>query len=213
MIHYNPKDIIGTTIGYFKILSNIKPKNKHNKKSKCYVCRCFCGKELVLTDYQLYTKSPKSCGCWRGLPPGRTVKNKHYGKYLNTAKRKKLVFSLTQDEFDKLVTAPCFYCGREPYRIIRSEDNKFPLALNGLDRMNNTKGYIKGNVVSCCPQCNTMKMDYPVLDFYKSILNISLNTLKKFPKSNFAKLLREKITQSVEIASSVDIIDPPKPYN
>lgn len=41
----------------------------------------------------------------------------------------------------------CFYCGDPINRI-------------GLDRYDNSKGYIKGNIVACCTTCNRMKLDH-----------------------------------------------------
>jgi hypothetical protein len=47
----------------------------------------------------------------------------------------------------KLMSQECTYCKREPTR-------DYP---NGLDRLDNTKGHIIGNVVPCCETCNMMK--------------------------------------------------------
>jgi hypothetical protein len=33
--------------------------------------------------------------------------------------------------------------------------------VNGIDRMDNTKGYVLGNIVSCCTECNYVKRDKP----------------------------------------------------
>lgn len=62
----------------------------------------------------------------------RLQKNEH------TIKRK---FAYT------LMSMPCTYCGDTP-------TNTSP---NGLDRVDNSKGHILGNVVPCCETCNMMK--------------------------------------------------------
>jgi hypothetical protein len=46
--------------------------------------------------------------------------------------------------------APCHYCGGEVEQRL------------GLDRIENDKGYIPGNVVQCCLTCNHMKRSHPV---------------------------------------------------
>ena len=45
---------------------------------------------------------------------------------------------------------PCHYCGGEVTQRL------------GLDRVDNDKGYIPGNVVQCCTTCNSMKLDLSV---------------------------------------------------
>lgn len=42
----------------------------------------------------------------------------------------------------------------------------------GVDRIDNTKGYIKGNCVTCCKWCNMMKKNLSVEDFIKHITKI-----------------------------------------
>lgn len=70
----------------------------------------------------------------------------HYGNYVRDAGIKNINFELTFEEFVKIVTSPCFYCG-----II--QDNGF----NGIDKEKFDKGYVKENSLSCCSMCNVMK--------------------------------------------------------
>lgn len=52
-----------------------------------------------------------------------------------------------------LVTDFCFYCGVPPSPV------------HGIDRVDNAKGYIFGNVVTCCRRCNTAKSDLSPQEF------------------------------------------------
>lgn len=65
-------------------------------------------------------------------------------EYRGNAKRRGITFDLTQKQFLSLWEQPCAYCGGEVHKI-------------GIDRVNNSVGYIISNVVSCCPQCNRLK--------------------------------------------------------
>lgn len=56
-------------------------------------------------------------------------------------------WSLTFEEWYALVTKPCHYCG-----LFHNEQSG-----RGLDRIDNKRGYYKDNVVSCCPECNTVR--------------------------------------------------------
>jgi len=76
----------------------------------------------------------------------RKVQDKYYSYKYNSNKKNR-DFELTQKEFfDLILNHRCFWCG--------GFDGKFLL---GIDRLDSTKGYIKGNCVPCCFSCNKMK--------------------------------------------------------
>jgi hypothetical protein len=54
-----------------------------------------------------------------------------------------LEFSLSLEDFVAYKLMPCFYCG-DPSKV-------------GIDRIDNSKGYVRGNMVACCFECNRMK--------------------------------------------------------
>jgi hypothetical protein len=59
---------------------------------------------------------------------------------------KKNLFTLTQQDFEKLVIQPCYYCGfYSKYKFV------------GIDRIDNNKGYLINNCVPACSMCNMMK--------------------------------------------------------
>lgn len=67
--------------------------------------------------------------------------------YKERAEKKSLEFELTKEEFDTLKDNACAYCSRA-----NTATHK-----NGIDRMDNSKGYTMDNCVTCCGQCNQMK--------------------------------------------------------
>jgi hypothetical protein len=68
-----------------------------------------------------------------------------YNQYrYKSVKQRHLVFTLSVDEFKKLVEQPCFYCGEQ------SEPR-------GIDRRDNRIGYVIWNSQSCCGVCNKIK--------------------------------------------------------
>ena len=82
-----------------------------------------------------------------------------FQSYKINAKRRKIVFELTIDEFGLYWQQPCFFCGDDITTI-------------GIDRVDNTKGYIVENIVSCCKICNRMKYIHSVNDFTQHIRKI-----------------------------------------
>lgn len=68
-----------------------------------------------------------------------------FALYKRAAKSRSLAFELTLDQFMSFWGKPCFYTGRNISTI-------------GLDRVDNAKGYVMGNVVPCCLAANKAKM-------------------------------------------------------
>jgi hypothetical protein len=100
-------------------------------------------------------KNAENAKNWRAANPEK-MKQKYldkkksiisnYKTYQMSASEKRLTFSFTVEDYEKLVKLPCYYCG-----II--EERGF----NGIDRLNSTEPYIQSNCVSCCTMCNMMK--------------------------------------------------------
>jgi len=70
---------------------------------------------------------------------------------IQTAARKKKEFTLTEDEYNSEIAKPCYYC-----QDLFGKDKGFGI---GLDRIDNSIGYLPGNVVSCCKCCNLTRGD------------------------------------------------------
>ena len=66
-----------------------------------------------------------------------------------SAKQRGEVFTLSREEYFGLLAKPCAYCAL-PNDVQRGV---------GLDRIDNSKGYEPGNVVSCCRLCNVTRVD------------------------------------------------------
>jgi hypothetical protein len=69
-----------------------------------------------------------------------------------------LLFTLSESEYENLIIRPCYYCGF--YSLTR---------FNGIDRINNNKGYILDNCISCCKMCNMIKYSQHPNEFLDKI--------------------------------------------
>lgn len=83
------------------------------------------------------------------------VATKIYRKYQHGAKARGYAFELTPSEFLSLCTSDCTYCGRPPQPHYRWSN----VALGGVDRIDNDKGYTSDNSCACCTVCNFIKKD------------------------------------------------------
>ena len=89
----------------------------------------------------------------------------YYKQYYTKAHKRELKFELTLEQFAELIQKPCQYCNH-------SKEGD----ANGIDRMNNTIGYIVGNCVPCCEMCNRMKAFYHPLFFIQKAKYIATKT-------------------------------------
>jgi hypothetical protein len=101
--------------------------------------------------------------------PKRASINAIYGKYKDRAKVKNIKFDLNIKEFIDLISKPCYYCTNKLMSTMKTTSGRQRLYYNGLDRVNNKKGYVKSNIVPCCKICNRAKGDLTLKDFFSWI--------------------------------------------
>ncbi len=128
-----------------------------------YLCRCDCGniKEIADPNWGV----TQSCGCARKLPSGMASRNATLRSYKRDAKYRNLTWLLTEQEFDRLTGSNCYYCGEFPSNRHTSDYRSGDFIYNGIDRIDNNRGYESDNVVPCCFRCNEMKHTYTMSEF------------------------------------------------
>ena len=174
---------IGSRFGRLIVISDgFRNPEKHNRY---YVtCKCDCGTTKDIAQNDLREIRTKSCGCiwrekiaeggWNKLAEGESAFRTLYRNYRDRAKRNKLDFSLDPLDFKHLVVQNCHYCGQSPLQQINSKYNG-AFIYNGIDRKNNSFGYIKENCVACCKKCNTLKRDMSYDEFIEYFTKIYNN--------------------------------------
>lgn len=149
-----------------------------------------CKSEYKIKRSSLSKKSTRSCQKCRALsasmkmkgrpahnrlPDGEGSFNLLYSSYKQSAKNRGISFSLSVDEFKVLTKGNCHFCGSEPATkapVSRKAIKATPYIYNGIDRIDNTKGYEAGNMVSCCGYCNKMKGPLQLDKFFSLVSNI-----------------------------------------
>lgn len=182
-------DLTGHKIGKLLVL-NRGVNNKHRRVQ--WDCLCDCGKKLTITTTAINRKMiarAKSCGCAqkdkyqlikRRALPGIRGFNALYGSYKYQAKKRNLLFELSKDQLRAIVTKNCHFCGAVPSRIAKAhykitiKNSEF--VYNGIDRLDNTQGYVPYNLVSCCYTCNRAKSDMSLMEFRNWIMDLFNNT-------------------------------------
>ena len=110
-----------------------------------------------------------------------------YNAYKKSAAKREYDFSLSIAKVKEIIFQPCVYCGSKGNNIYKKTKH-LNILYNGIDRLNSNLGYIEGNVVPCCKNCNIGKNDLPY--------NVWIEYLNRM--SNFYLSNRDNIVNRVE---------------
>jgi hypothetical protein len=125
-------------------------------------CNCHEDFEKYLTRYNKESKLCKSCNQKQQLLDDKRQNrkrnyknenlknlNRYYKQYIKSAIGRNYIIELQFEDFQELVKQKCHYCD-----YIKNGE------ANGVDRVDNSKGYTKENCVACCEICNRIKHVY-----------------------------------------------------
>lgn len=154
-------------------------------KTATWKCQCDCGNIKDISGGDLRSGKTGSCGCLGKLPKGESAFNSTYSQYRRNAAKRNLEFLLSKDQFRELTSSYCYYCGRFPSNSRISNNGDF--TYNGIDRMDNTKGYTIDNCVPCCKTCNKAKNNNTKEEFINWILRVYNKVVMKSEFYKFQK--------------------------
>lgn len=151
---------------------------------------CVCGVHKAVDRYAVNNKKSTNCGCLRSknhskrmlkamLPKGERGLNNLYSNYKWNAKTNNREFTLSIEDFKKLTSSNCKICNKEPSNktvldrrsSLEAQDNSIYI-YNGIDRIDNLKGYTLDNCQTLCEQCNRAKYTFSTQEFEKWISRI-----------------------------------------
>jgi hypothetical protein len=168
-------DIINQEFGKLTVISfsHISKDRKH----RFWNCRCECGTEKPFDEGSLKSGNSKSCGCWKHewnkLPKMEASMHAVHRNYTYPAKYRGLVFDLTMEQFRTLTSSNCHYCGSKPaQKIHKNITFNGDYIYNGIDRVDNTLGYMTENCVPCCKICNIAKRNMPKRQFLEWVKKV-----------------------------------------
>lgn len=170
----------------FNKLTLIKRVNINSRNY--YECLCDCGGTKTASGWRIKSGLVKSCGCARKdadktrnigkrLEKGLSCARRVIGYYKRNAENRNIQFDLSEEECLTLFKQNCLYCNRPPFNVISYKSYHGSLVYTGIDRKDNTKGYITNNSVPCCKDCNYMKRELTFEEF-KGIITLIYNNLK-----------------------------------
>lgn len=153
--------------------------------SRLWLCKCDCGNEKEITTHSLRQNVTRSCGCLqkevrsnkprqKRLPYGESTRNKLLCDYKNAARRRNLIWELTDSQTFKLFESNCKLCNLEP-QTLKYKHSYGEYKYTGIDRIDNSKGYTTDNVQSLCKRCNVAKNNMTNQEFFEWIKRIVEN--------------------------------------
>lgn len=88
-----------------------------------------------------------------------------YGNMRRGAVERGHEWGLSFEEVQSMISQDCHYCGARPSNYWFKEGARQSLFYNGIDRVDNSVGYLPENCVTACKFCNLAKSRFPVQEF------------------------------------------------
>jgi hypothetical protein len=130
------------------------------------------------TETPYWHSGPKCKRCYSQDPKTKAATAKYqlkatsrFAKAKRNAVQRHKEWNLTFEEYCSLLEKPCYYCAGELGTTICYG--------SGLDRLDNTKGYLIDNVVSCCKYCNSLRNNFITVEEAKFLVQTLLDYRKR----------------------------------
>ena len=154
----------------FERLTVIKLSHIDGRRQRYWLCKCDCGNEKIIRGASLQNGATRSCGCLRKetnrrLSEGIAARNVVIRGHKTNAKIRNLEQALTDEQIIAIHKENCHYCGVPPSTTRFHPNCTGSYTHNGIDRVDNNKGYTIDNVVSCCKICNYAKREMSYDEF------------------------------------------------
>jgi len=167
---------------------NLRNSNSKQLRSWCKKCENAMNtsyynenKEKLIANNKLYYKNHIEKMHDRNRVQKRSVQGR-FKRGVDSAKKRNLSWNITLEQWQNLIIDnKCHYC-----------NGALPETGCGLDRTNNNLGYMIGNVVPCCTDCNTLKSNIFTYEEFSELSKTELfkkilNRLSESRRNNEAK--------------------------
>lgn len=183
---------VGLKFNYLTVV-----KREFGHKRATYVCECVCGKIKKIRKDHLVGNKIQSCGCKAGylmkekfkkigyISPlyrkdNYAARTKIFSRYKRDAAERGMLFTVSFETFIEIALADCFYCGKSADKLSKVNASRSQIYYTGVDRKDNSIGYVDDNLISCCTQCNMIKGSSIS---FEEMIQVS-NLLKKLRSNN-----------------------------
>src|SRR5258708_231948 len=105
-VRRNSLNLVGQRFGMLLVVARGDESERRNwMRGQIWKCQCDCGNTKTLNSAEIRRTDRRSCGChrtkWRRSE--LTAFNTVFARYVANARKRKLAFALTKDEFSRLI--------------------------------------------------------------------------------------------------------------
>jgi|ERR1035437_5977471 hypothetical protein len=159
----NKIDLTGKRFGYLLVLKEASQR-MYKEKRISYEVRCDCGIVKTVSNKVLTGGHSRSCGCL-GHPKGKNsttfkgykdISIKYFNRVKNRANERNQKFDITIEDMGDLLENQNYTCALSGL-FIQMDGEKHTTA--SLDKIENSKGYVKGNIQWLHKDINNLKSD------------------------------------------------------
>jgi hypothetical protein len=161
-------DEIGNRHGRLIVISAYNTK----RRGAYWECICDCGNKFIAGGAGMRAGRTKSCGCSYKRAVGEASFNVMFNSIKNKAKVRGYAWNLTESQVREITSKKCSYCGKPPSQLRANRKSNGYYFYNGIDRVDNTRGYEFDNCVPCCFVCNRAKSVLSIDDFKEWVISI-----------------------------------------
>jgi len=185
-----PTHLIGTHFGDLEILSLRHVEIAPTRWVYRALCRCICGVEKEVATGVLIAKRTVSCGCIKKRAPKLTGANspqfKGYGEirahfwhgWTTGAKKREIPFEVTMEYAWNLFVSQGGKCALSGLPLVFGSGSLHSNTTASLDRLDNAKGYLEGNIQWVHKKVNIMRNALSIEEFVSLCQKISDHQLK-----------------------------------
>lgn len=154
--------MIGQIFDKWTVLSESQKRGGKRGNVLYFTCKCECGKIQDISSTNLRHKNTTKCRqC--AARKSESAFNSIYATYKCNAQKRNLEWHLTQDQFRVLINSNCYYTGLPPSNLHKTDSQE--IVYNGIDRLDNSVGYLVDNCVPCNGTVNKMKSNLSYSEF------------------------------------------------
>lgn len=133
------------------------------KRGKIWLCKCDCGNYITAETNTLLSEHSSSCGCERIIAISRkigVVNGQWYSRIKQSAIKRGIEFNINKEYINDIYQKQNGKCALSGLPININFGNQAVGSTASLDRIDNTKGYIKDNIQFLHVDVNYMKSIY-----------------------------------------------------
>lgn len=169
-----PKKVLEDLTGkkYYEWTVIERGPNSKNKNTR-WKCKCSCGKIGLVLSSDLKSGNHKSCGrCHFHV----FIQDSFWGEIKKQAARRGYEFKITKDymtELWKSQDGKCALSGEILHMPEKAREQRGPKCTASIDRIDNSKGYVIGNVQWILKIINKMRREFTIEEYVEVCKKVS----------------------------------------